>query len=92
MAVTSLILISPDVGVTNPKIDFMRVVLPDPFGPITAVTDPLGKSSVTSFKTRNAPKVLLRIVTRSLFRGLHAWMRIDEGLRRKSRDNLFGEV
>src|SRR3989339_1914414 len=42
--------------VVNPKIALTRVVLPEPFGPIMAATDPAGIENETSLTTFCPPK------------------------------------
>src|SRR5215475_3591879 len=56
--------IRPASGVSNPEIWLISVVLPAPFGPITACSSPGRTSSVTSSVTRRPPKLLARFSMR----------------------------
>src|ERR1041385_8288221 len=55
----------PASGASSPEIWLMSVVLPAPFGPITACSSPGPTSNVTSSVTRRPPKFLLRFSMRS---------------------------
>src|SRR3954470_5550649 len=55
----------PASGTIRPEIWLIKVVLPAPFGPITACSSPGITSSVTSSVTRSPPKFLLKFSMRS---------------------------
>src|ERR1051325_8384061 len=55
----------PESGASSPEIWLINVVLPAPFGPITACSSPGITSSVTLSVTRRPPKFLERFSTRS---------------------------
>src|SRR4051812_41655404 len=55
----------PASGAIRPEIWLIKVVLPAPFGPITACSSPGITSSVTSSVTRKPPKFLARFSMRS---------------------------
>src|SRR5437868_7534670 len=57
--------IVPASGASNPEIWLISVVLPAPFGPITACSSPGATSNVTSSVTRSPPKFLARLSMRS---------------------------
>src|SRR5436305_7147320 len=54
----------PASGASMPEIWLISVVLPAPFGPITACSSPGRTSSVTSSVTRRPPKFLARLSMR----------------------------
>src|SRR5690348_15512873 len=54
----------PASGASRPEIWLISVVLPAPFGPITACSSPGRTSSVTSSVTRRPPKFLARFSMR----------------------------
>src|SRR3954465_2561266 len=56
----------PASGAIRPEIWLIKVVLPAPFGPITACSSPAITSSVTSSVTRRPPKFLDRFSMRSI--------------------------
>src|ERR1700742_4035278 len=55
----------PASGASNPEIWLIKVVLPAPFGPMTACSSPGITSKVTSSVTRRPPKFLERFSVRS---------------------------
>src|SRR3954466_5629719 len=57
--------ISPRVGFTSPDSRLTSVVLPAPFGPITAWISPTVSSSDTSFTATRPPKRLVSAAVRS---------------------------
>src|SRR5437868_7590188 len=57
--------IVPASGASKPEIWLISVVLPAPFGPITACSSPGITSSVTPSVTRKPPKFLRRFSMRS---------------------------
>src|SRR5882757_8614877 len=57
--------ILPESGLSRPEIWLIKVVLPAPFGPITACNSPGRTSSVTSSVTRSPPKFLVSPSMRS---------------------------
>src|SRR5215213_5195178 len=58
-------MIVPASGANNPEIWLISVVLPAPFGPITACSSPGITSSVTASVTRRPPKFFVRVWMRS---------------------------
>src|ERR1041385_3971024 len=59
--------ISPASARSAPEIWPTRVVLPAPFGPISACTSPARTSSVTASVATTPPKCLLTLSRRSMF-------------------------
>src|SRR2546423_218864 len=58
-------MISPASGASNPEIWLISVVLPAPFGPITACSSPGIRWGVTPWVTRRPPKFLVSPSMRS---------------------------
>src|SRR5262249_31362568 len=60
--------ISPESGLKNPEMSAKRVVLPAPFGPMTAEIDPPGTASEIASVAQRPPKRLVTAMTSSMAR------------------------
>jgi hypothetical protein len=54
---------SPESGVSSPAMTRSSVDLPDPLGPSSAISDPLGTETETSSSATNSPKRLVTLRT-----------------------------
>src|SRR5262249_51164913 len=78
----------PWSGARNPLIRANSVVLPAPFGPITAVMRPASAASETPSTASRPPKRLARLSVRSSGSAMGALRRRDGRRTRKARENI----
>src|ERR1041385_5308988 len=79
--------ISPASARSAPEIWPTRVVLPAPFGPISACTSPARTSSVTASVATTPPKCLLTLSRRSMLCGVFPIQQTGDALRREEHDD-----
>src|SRR3954468_11085894 len=77
----------PPSGCSTPAICAMSVVLPAPFGPISACTSPLAISSVTSSVATRPPKRLVTPRSSSMLFPAHFPSKAGYTLRREHHDD-----